>query len=369
MLKKYRIKNFDFLLMLAVVMLTIFGILVVGSAKQDLQIKQIYGAIAGFFIMIFIAFIDYSFILKFYWVLYILNIILLAITYSPLGKEVYGAQRWINIGGFGFQPSELAKILLILFFSQFIMKYREKFSTFSIILLCFLFLGVPLGLVYKQPDLSTSIVIILIFCTLLFAAGLNWKIIAAVFAVIVPSAVVFMILVLQEDQTIITNYQRNRIMGFLYPEDYIQYSYQQLNSVIAIGSGQLSGKGLNNNALTSVKNGDFISQAQSDFIFSIVGEELGFIGCITIILLVLFIIIKCLLIARRAKDLSGTLIAIGIAALLGFQSMVNMGVATFLLPNTGIPLPFVSYGLTSLLCSFIAIGLILNIRLQAVKKL
>jgi len=369
MIKKYKIKNFDFLLVLAVVMLAIFGILVVGSAKQDLQIKQIYGVIFGFSIMIIIAFIDYSFILKFYWVIYALNIVLLLATYHPsLGRKVYGAQRWIEIGGFGFQPSELAKILLILFFAQFIMKYRERLTSFYMIILNLLFLAVPLGLIYKQPDLSTSIVIILIFCTLLFAAGLNWKIIAGVLLVFIPSVTVFIILVLEEGQTIITDYQRNRIMGFLYPNDFIQYSYQQLNSVIAIGSGQLTGKGLNNNALTSVKNGDFISQAQSDFIFSIVGEELGFVGCITIILLVLFIVIKCLTIARRAKDLSGSLIAIGIAALLGFQSIVNIGVATFLLPNTGIPLPFVSYGLTSLLCSFIAIGIVLNIRLQAVKK-
>lgn len=248
------------------------------------------------------------------------------------------------------------------------MKYREKFSTFMMICITLLFLAVPLGLIYTQPDMSTSIVVILIFCTILFSAGLNWKVIATVFAIAIPSAVMFIILVLQEGQTIIDDYQRNRIMGFIYPDEYIRYSYQQLNSVIAIGSGQLMGKGLNNNAITSVKNGDFISQAQTDFIFSIVGEELGFVGCITVILLVLFIIIKCLLIARKSKDLAGTLIATGIAALFGFQSMVNMGVATFLLPNTGIPLPFVSYGLTSLLCSFMAVGFILNIRLQNIKK-
>jgi rod shape determining protein RodA len=140
MIKKYKIKNFDFLLIFAVIMLTIFGILVVGSAKQDLQIKQIYGAIVGLIIMLAIAFIDYSFILKFYWVLYLFNVVLLLATYTPLGRKVYGAQRWIDIGGFGFQPSELAKILLILFFSQFIMKYKEKLSTIVMIFLTCLFL-------------------------------------------------------------------------------------------------------------------------------------------------------------------------------------------------------------------------------------
>jgi rod shape determining protein RodA len=369
MFKKYKLRNYDFLLVLAVVILTVIGILVVGSAKEDLQSKQIYGAIAGFVLMIIISFIDYTFVLKFYWILYAINIgLLIAVKLPGIGREVYGAQRWINIGGFGFQPSELAKILLILFFAQFIMKYIDKFSTFMMIGMTILFLAVPLGLIYSQPDMSTSIVVILIFCIILFTAGINWKIVLTVISVAVLSVSLFLILVLQEGQTIIEDYQRNRIMGFLYPEDYIRYSYQQLNSVIAIGSGQLQGKGLNNNAITSVKNGDFISQAQTDFIFSIVGEELGFIGCLAVILLVLFIIVKCLLTARKAKDLAGVLIASGIAALFGFQSFINMGVATFLLPNTGIPLPFVSYGLTSLLCSFMAIGFILNIRLQSIKK-
>ncbi len=369
MLKKYKIRNYDFMLMLSVIMIALIGVMVVGSAQEDLQMKQIYGTIAGVVIMIVVSLIDYSFILKFYWVIYALGIGVLLAVKTSLGTTVYGAQRWIDIGGFRFQPSEMEKIILILFFAQFIMKYKDKYSTFIMTVFSLLFLLVPLGLIYSQPDLSTSIVVILLFCSILFLAGLNWKVIVGIISVILPSAVIFMVLIMQENQTIINPYQKKRIMGFLYPYDYIDISYQQLNSLIAIGSGQLWGKGLDNNSITSVKNGNFISQAQTDFIFSIVGEELGFIGCMLVILLVLFIVIKCFLIARRAQDLAGSLIAGGVAALLGFQSIVNIGVATFLIPNTGIPLPFVSYGLTSLFISFAAIGVVLNVRLQGLKKI
>lgn len=137
---------------------------------------------------------------------------------------------------------------------------------------------------------------------------------------------------------------------------------------MAIGSGQLSGKGYKNNQISSVKNADFIAEQQTDFIFAVIGEEFGFIGSCTVIILVLLISLECLLIARRAKDIAGTIIASGIGAMIGFQSFVNIGVVTYLLPNTGLPLPFVSYGLTSLLSSFIGIGFVLNVGLQCKEK-
>ena len=137
---------------------------------------------------------------------------------------------------------------------------------------------------------------------------------------------------------------------------------------MAIGSGQLSGKGYKNNQISSVKNADFIAEQQTDFIFAVIGEEFGFIGSCTVIILVLLISLECLLIARRAKDIAGTIIASGIGAMIGFQSFVNIGVVTYLLPNTGLPLPFVSYGLTSLVSSFIGIGFVLNVGLQCKEK-
>ena len=158
-------------------------------------------------------------------------------------------------------------------------------------------------------------------------------------------------------------------MAWLYPTDpkWSQVATQQQNSIMAIGSGQLWGKGLNNSVATSMKNANYIIEPQTDFIFSVAGEELGFVGTVTIIVLLLFIVIDCILIGRKAKDLSGRLICCGMAALVGFQSIFNIFVATGLMPNTGIPLPFVSYGLTSLLTLYMGIGFVLNVGLQPKK--
>ena len=226
----------------------------------------------------------------------------------------------------------------------------------------------PLFLVYKQPDMSTSIVIFLIFCTLWYVGGLSSKLIIGVLAVVVPAAVILFILVLQPDQQIIETYQQTRILAWLEPEKYATgAAYQQTNAMMAIGSGQLTGKGLNNNTTTSVKNGNFISEPQTDFIFAIVGEELGFVGCCIVIGLLLLIVVQCILIGLRAQDLAGRIICCGVAAQIGFQSFINIGVATGILPNTGIPLPFVSYGLTSLISLYMGIGIVLNIGLQPKK--
>lgn len=158
-----------------------------------------------------------------------------------------------------------------------------------------------------------------------------------------------------------------RVYAWLRPEEYPQDAYQQQNSIKAIGSGQLYGKGLNNDAVGSVKNGNFIAEPQTDFIFAVAGEELGFIGCCMIVLLEFIIAMECLMIGRRAKTLSGTLIASGMSALIFFQSFVNISVTTGIIPNTGITLPFVSYGLTSLVSFYIGIGLVLNVGLQTRK--
>ena len=157
-------------------------------------------------------------------------------------------------------------------------------------------------------------------------------------------------------------------MAWLEPQKYASdEAYQQNNAIMAIGSGQLTGKGLNNNTTTSVKNGNFIFEPQTDFIFAIVGEELGFVGCCIVIGLLLLIVVQCILIGLRAQDLAGRIICCGVAAQIGFQSFINIGVATGILPNTGIPLPFVSYGLTSLISLYMGIGIVLNIGLQPKK--
>jgi rod shape determining protein RodA len=350
-----------------VIALSVIGVLAVGSAKSDLMSRQIMGMCVGIAAMVFFSFLDYSMILYFYWFLYVGNIILL--TYVAIeGINVGGAQRWVNIFGIQFQPSETAKILLILFFAQFIMKYREKVNTISFLGLSAVLLAVPLLLVFNQPDLSTSIMIVILFCVMIFTGGLSYKIVGAVLAVVVPVVTILFILILQPDQQILRGYQGQRILAWLQPDKYADSTaYQQLNSITAIGSGQLWGKGLNNNVVASVKNGNFISEPQTDFIYAVIGEELGFAGACAVVVLVILIVLECLHIAKLSKDLAGSIIACGVAALVGFQSFMNMYVATGLLPNTGIPLPFVSYGLTSLVTLYMAIGIVLNIRLQARK--
>lgn len=363
MLKQYKIKNYNFRLIAYIIALNIIGILVIGSAKQSVQPTQILGMVLGLFIMVFVSMMDYSFVLRFSWAFYILNILLLLLVHL-IGDDAGGATRWVEIAGIRFQPSELSKIIIILFFSAFFMKYQENLNTVKILAASFLLAGVPLLLIIKQPDLSTTIVTAAIFIVLLFVAGLSYKIIGTVLAIAVPSVVIFLSMVLKPDQKILDGYQYRRIMAWLKPEEYADIAYQQLNSKMAIGSGQLWGKGLNNSQITSVKNGNFISEPQTDFIFAIVGEELGFVGSVIVILLLLFIVLECILTARKAKDLSGKLICCGMAALIGLQGFVNICVATGLMPNTGLTLPFVSYGLTSLVTLYLGIGFVLNVGLQ-----
>lgn len=366
MLKRYSIKNYNFKLIFLALAISIFGIMMIGSAREGVQIRQIYGVVLGVIVMLVISVIDYTFLLNFYWFIYIFNLVMLISVYI-FGDSSNGAQRWIDIG-IRFQPSELAKILLILFYAQFIIKHREKLNTFRVLASMVLLFLPPLLLIYKQPDMSTSILIIIIFCVLLFIGGLSFKIIGGVLAVVVPIAVIALVLVLQPDQELIKDYQQTRILAWLQPDKYSNAEgYQQQNSVTAIGSGQLMGKGYKNNVVGSVKNGNFISEPQTDFIFAIVGEELGFIGCCSLIVLLALLVIECIKNGRRAKDLSGTLICAGVAANIGFQSFINIGVATAVLPTTGIPLPFMSYGLTSLVSLYIGLGLVLNIGLQPIK--
>lgn len=367
MLKQYKLRNYHFELIVSIIILNVIGILLIGSAKHSVQKTQIMGMAMGLVAMLVISLMDYSFLLRFTWIYYV-GIIGLLIAVKIFGDDVKGATRWIEIAGIRFQPSELAKIVIILFFAYFFMKYQEKINTVPVLLSSFMLLGIPFLLILKQPDMSTSIAVALIFVSLLFIAGLSYKIILTVLGISVPIGIVGFTYVIRIAETA-TDFHFGRIMAWLYPTDpkWAQTAAQQQNSIMAIGSGQLWGKGLNNSVATSMKNSNYIIEPQTDFIFSVAGEELGFVGTITIIVLLLFILIDCILIARKAKDLSGKLICCGMAALIGFQSIFNIFVATGLMPNTGIPLPFVSYGLTSLLTLYMGIGFVLNVGLQPKK--
>lgn len=363
MLRQYKLKDYDFRLVVYVVALTILGILVIGSANSSVQNKQILGLVLGLIVMVVVSLMDYEFLLRFSWIFYIINIALLTMVLI-MGDDAKGATRWVEIAGIRFQPSELGKILLILFFAAYFTRHQDDVNRPKTLIITFILAGIPLFLIKEEPDLSTTIVTTLVFLVLLFMAGLSYKLIVTVLAILIPSAAIFIALILQPDQKILRGYQYKRIMAWLQPEKYADDAYQQQNSIMAIGSGQFLGKGLNNTDINSVKNGNFISEPQTDFIFAVVGEEMGFVGSVLIIILLLLIALECIIIAKKAKDLSGCLICCGVAALIGFQSFVNICVVTGMMPNTGLPLPFVSYGLTSLVSSFIGIGLVLNVGLQ-----
>lgn len=365
MLRHYKLKDYNFRLVLLLAAVSTLGVLLVGSAEPDLQFKQMVGVIAGLVLMVIISLFDYSWVLTFYWLIYLVNIALLLLV-IVIGSTKKGASRWIAIGGFQFQPTELAKILLILFFSMYLMKHEQDLNTFVTIIKAVALLFIPLALVIRQPDLKNTITITILFCIIMYVAGLSYKIIGGIIIVAVPLAVVTLFLITQTDLKIIDAYQKQRIMSFLDSdnEEYSDDVIQQENSITAIGSGRMTGKGLNNNEVSSSNKGNFVAEIQNDFIFAVAGEELGFVGCAGILVLLYLICFECVRMGRRAKDLSGTLICCGMASLVAIQSFINICVATGLFPNTGTPLPFISYGLTSLMSLYIGMGFVMNVGLQ-----
>ena len=328
MFTRFRLRDYDFKLVLMILALSFIGVMTIGSAEPSLRSKQLFGVIAGACLMIIISFLNYSWVIKFYWLMYLLNIGLL-LSVQFFGSTGGGAQRWLEIGGFRFQPSETAKILLILFFAQFIMKYKERLNTLPVLIGCVVLILIPWFLIFNQPDLSTSVVLLVLFCVIMFVGGISWKLVIGAVAVAIPALALMIALVLQPDSELLKGFQVNRIMAFVNPDEYADsLAYQQLNSITAIASGKLDGKGYQNNKITSVKNANFLSEAQTDFIFAVIGEEFGFKGCLVVIFLVMGIPINCISIARKSKDTAGAIIAAGMGGLIAFQGFFKIGDAT-----------------------------------------
>lgn len=306
--------------------------------------------------MIIVSLLDYSWLLNFYWVLYIGNLMMLGVLYlggstakTRLVRPV-DSDRKLSVSA-----DRAVKNLSDHVFAMFLMKHEEDLNTAKTIFTAIGLLIPPLVMIYRQPDLKNTITVMVLFCFMMYVAGLSYKVIAVV--LVSGSALVLaLLLVITQvnfqlpaalDKTI--GYQLGRIQDWLSDDaDNADGRLQQQNSITAIGSGKLTGKGLNNNKVSSANKGNFVSQNHNDFIFAVAGEELGFFGCCGIILLLFLILVECIRTSRKAKDLSGTLICCGMAGLIAFQSFLNISVATGILPNTGTPLPFVSYGLTSL---------------------
>lgn len=369
-LKKYHLKDFNFTLVIFVLILSVIGILSVGSALPSAQTKQIIGVCLGMLAMLFISFIDFEWILSMHWLIYGVNLFLL-LWVEFFGVEYNNAKRWIDLKVITLQPSDFTKIFMVLFFAKFLLDHEKQIKEPKTILKAILLIAPSLFLILKQPNLSNTICIAAIFFVLLFLGGLDYRIVGTVLgAGVAGIASILGLLVYAESANLpfLKGYQLERILAWMYPEKYASsIGLQQQNSIKAIGSGQLQGKGLNNNSFTSVKHGNFLIESETDFIFAIIGEELGFVGCCIVISLILLIIIQCIRIGIKSQNLSGQIICGGVAAMIGIQSFINMGVATGVLPNTGLSLPFVSAGLTSIVCFYMSIGFVLNVGLQPKK--
>ena len=369
-LKKYHLKDFNFTLVILVSILSTIGILAVGSALPSAQTKQIIGVSLGLVAMLIISCIDYEWVLNMQWFIYGFNLFLL-LWVEFFGIELNNAKRWIDLKVITLQPSDFTKIFMVLFFAKFLMDHENRIKEPRIILKAILLIAPSLFLILKQPNLSNTICISAIFFVLMFLGGLDYKIVGSVLGIgvtAVASILGFLVYAESANLPFLKGYQLDRILAWMYPEKYASsIGLQQQNSIKAIGSGQLQGKGLNNNSFTSVKHGNFLIESETDFIFAIIGEELGFVGCCIVISLILLIIIQCIRIAMRAQNLGGQIICGGVAAMIGIQSFINMGVATGVLPNTGLSLPFVSAGLTSIVCFYMSIGFVLNVGLQSKK--
>ncbi len=368
MFTKFSLKDYNFKLFFTVIFTIVVGIICINSADSSYTIRQIIGAVLAIAIMIFVSIVDYEFICKLYIPIYIVNAVLL-LSVLLFGVEVNNATRWINIGGDGgvqFQPSEFSKIMMIIVYSTVLAKLRreDELNTVKGLGRMAITAAIPLGLIVLEPDLSTTLCLTFVLITLIYLAGISYKLIAIAVLIFVPVAGSFIWYIQRPDQILLKDYQVIRILQFIYPDQYGEDYSQQNNSIMAIGSGELTGKGLNSSTIATVKDANFISEQQTDFIFSVIGEELGFVGSVFIVAIIMVLVLQCISVGRKAKDLKGMLIASGVACLIGYQSFINIGVATGLLPNTGIPLPFISYGLSSLISVCAGLGVVLNISLQ-----
>ncbi len=374
-IKKY-LQNLDWWLVGAVCLLALFGLVCIASATRinlgespANVIKQGVFLLIGIGLMIAAANVDYEYFSQFYIPLYIVNLLLL-VAVLLIGSESKGATRWIALGPLTIQPSEFAKLILLFCLAKLITERQKQISELPTLALLCVFMGIPLLLIQKQPALSASLVLVAIFCIELFIAGLDWRIIRNVLLVLVP-LIGFILFDVSRENPLITDkifaeHQFNRILSFVNPERDANLYYQTEKSISAIGSGQLLGKGLFHGTLNQLS---YLPEPHNDFIFSVIGEEFGFLGCIFVLAVLLFIVFRCIVIAISARDTFSRLVAVGIAGMFAFQTFVNAGVATGILPNTGMSLPFVSYGGSSMWTNMIAVGLLLNIRKKETKSL
>lgn len=358
-------KNIDFSILISMFAIAFIGILTISSATKVFtehgnpkefyfQIMWlVFSCVIGFFILL----VDYNTIGGYYKVLYLCSIFLLVLVLVA-GKVINNAKSWLGVGPFGIQPSEIAKLVIIITLAK-VMEDMENINTPKNLLKIAIIALVPMGLIQLQPDLGTNIIFAVTIMGMLFVAGLDIRLIyGGIAAVVAGSLAVWNLGILQD-------YQKARIMVFLRPEtDKLGRGYNALMAKTAIGAGQFFGMGLYNGIQTT---GNFIPEASTDFIFSVFAEEWGFLGCLVLLGLYLNILIKSINIAKTSKDKFGKYMVTGIVTMFTFQILQNIGMDIGLMPITGIPLPFMSYGGTSLMINVISIALILNVGMRRQK--
>ena len=367
MARKAPIRHVDFSLLLSTVSLAIFGAVMIFSASSSkleeagadpatYLKRQIAYIVAGAALMLFVVLFDYRHIRGLAGVLYGGTILALTLVLTPLGAVSNGAQRWIDLGFFQMQPSEVAKVIVIVALAAWLSERRGEVRGLDVLVSVGLVAG-PAILIYLEPDLGTMMVFLALLAALLLVGGARLR----HFLALAGTGLLAILFVLQAG--LLQQYQIDRITAFLDPNpDVRSEAYNLTQSKIAIGSGGLRGKGLGGESTQTTL--DFVPEQHTDFIFTAVGEQLGFLGSATLLCLFALLIWRALRIASMSRDLFGMMLASGIAALWAFQLFVNVGMTMGIMPITGIPLPFISFGGSSLLTNFIAVGLLLNVHMR-----
>ncbi len=357
-MRKRELKNMEWGLLISAIILSIIGIIALFSATQETGYeefqKQIIWVAVSLVAMVIVMLIDYEVLVKISPVFYgIFIILLIAVLFT---EPINGASSWFNIGGFSFQPGEFAKIFVILFLAFVISKiqyrYKEDINKPTRILIILATVLVPVLLIIKEPDYGTAAAYIVALAVILFTSGLDKKYIIGTIILILIAVPLLYFFILPE-------HAKARIDIFLNPEsDPRGAGYNIIQSKLAIGAGGLTGMGLLKGNQTQL---GFLYPKTTDFIFAVIGEEMGFIVAGAIIIIYVYFITKVLYIAKTAKDTTGSIIASGIAGVFIFHFLENVGMVMGLLPITGVPLPFISYGGSSMITNFIMLGILLNI--------
>lgn len=328
--------------------------------------KQILWFILSLFLVLGILSVPYEDFRRHRKTIYLVNILLLLVVLSPLGHSAKGATRWINLGPFLLQPSEFAKLFIIITFADFLTRREGKLNNLKELLPCFVHIGVPMLLILKQPDLGTSLVFIAIMFGMMFVAGANPKLLATLFFGGLAVGITWVWAHFQFGLWIpMKEYQLDRLLVFLDPwKQWQGAGYHVVQSQIAIGSGGLTGKGIYNGSQNQL---NFLPEQHTDFIFSVVGEELGFVGVTTLLLLFFIVLYRGIRIASQARDLNGALLATGVVSMLTFHILINVGMVSGIMPVTGVPLPLFSYGGSSMFTNMSAIAILLNVYMRRQK--